>query len=119
VSEEFRFVVFAYGAEARDKKGALGSRVRLWVDGKPVVNSWDDVDPGKVEGYHRTRTFLGDPILLQAGKRVPIRLEYSAAGGDEAHLHLYWESRSFEMRHIPQDHLYGPFQTGTAPAPGK
>jgi len=119
VSEEFRFVVFAYGAEARDKKGALGSRVRLWVDGKPVVNSWDDVEPGKVEGYHRTRTFVGDAILLHAGKRVPVRLEYSAVGGDEAHIHLYWESRSFEMRHIPQEYLYGPIQADKAPASAK
>jgi hypothetical protein len=108
VSEEFRFIVFAYGAEARNKQGALGSRVRLWVDDKPVVSSWDEVKPGKVEGYHRTRSFQSDPIPLQAGKRVPIRLEYSASGGGEAHLHLYWESRSFEMRHVPTELLYGP-----------
>ena len=88
-------------------KGTEGSRVRLWIDGKLVIDSWDGVQPGKTKvNWWVTQNLTSGPISLTAGKRVPIKLEFSAAGGDLAHLHLYWESRNWDMRHIPGALLY-------------
>jgi len=84
----------------------MGSRVKLWVDGKLVVDSWDGVQQQKCEGWYRTENYSSGSIPLKAGKRVPIKLEYSAAGEDQAHLHLYWESPSWELRHVPSGLLY-------------
>ena len=82
--------------------------MRLWVDGKLMIDSWEGVRQGKAEGWYRTENYSSGPIPLTAGQRVPIKLEYSAAGEKEAHLHLYWESRSNELRHVPQKLLYPP-----------
>jgi hypothetical protein len=49
---------------------------------------------------------LSKPVALSAGQLVPIRLEYDAAGGDQAHLHLFFGSDSIDLRHIPQALLY-------------
>ena len=112
VSEDFSFVAFAYGDGSPTyhpphHKGTEGSRVRLWIDGKLVIDSWDGVQPGKTKvNWWVTQNLTSGPISLTAGKRVPIKLEFSAAGDDLAHLHLYWESRNWDMRHIPGALLY-------------
>lgn len=108
LSEDFVFHVLAYGQTTRGRQDEkeIGAKVRLWVDGKKVIDSWDKVAPGKVDGYVRTRWLKSAPQALTAGARVPIKLEYSADGGDEAHLHLYWESHSNDLRHIPKALLY-------------
>jgi hypothetical protein len=100
VSEDFVFYLFTYG---RDR---VGAKVRLWVDGKLAADGWDGVTPGKVDVYVRSRRINTRPIKLMAGRRMPIKIEYSAAGQKDAHLHLYWESRSNEMRHVPKTLLY-------------
>jgi hypothetical protein len=111
VSEEFVFHILTYGQSTRgggDTPSAkeIGAKVRLWVDGKKVIDSWDKATSGKVEGYVRTRWLKSEPVSFTAGSRVHIKLEYAATGGDEAHLHLYWESRSNDLRHIPRALLY-------------
>jgi hypothetical protein len=111
VSEDFNFVVLAYGAG--DSKYnpphtavPVGSRVRLWVGGNLIVDSWDGVKQQKVDNWYRTMNLSSGPIALKAGTRVPIKLEYSAAGEGEAHLHLFWESPNWDLRHIPAGLLY-------------
>jgi hypothetical protein len=37
---------------------------------------------------------------------VPIKVEYVAAGGADAHLHLFWESFACDPRHVPTEALY-------------
>ncbi len=55
--------------------------VRLWLNGKPLVDSWVD------RGASDDRT---DAVPLKAGQRVPIKMEfYQGGGGAEARLH--WE----------------------------
>lgn len=101
-TEDVTFDVFSYGNN-QEKRGA---RVRLWIDGKLVIDSWDDMTPGKTNDWKRTRIAQSAPISLKAGQPVPIKLEYAAASEQFAHLHLYWESHSLEQRHVPQTALY-------------
>src|SRR5437764_988254 len=54
-------------------------------------------------GRQYTRDVNSAPIALRAGRRVPIQIEYASPGGADAHLHLYWSSRSCDPRHIPRN----------------
>lgn len=104
LSETFTFVVYTYGRSRGNE--VTGSRVRLWVTGKLLLDEWEIVKPQKVDGWKLTRACTSKPIALTPGQRVPIRLEYAAAGGEEAHLHLFLESDSIDQRHVPQALLY-------------
>jgi len=109
LSENFTFVVYTYGETTLDrqqKKRISGSKIRLWVNGQLVINEWQDVKPEKINKWVRTRPCTSDPVTLIAGQPVPIKLEYVAAGDDEAHLHLFASSDSFDLRHVPHALLY-------------
>jgi hypothetical protein len=103
VSEEFTFQVFTYGEPEKN----AGARVRLWVAGELLIDAWDDV---KLEhfnsGWLFTRAFSSPPIALKAGEPVPIKLEHASPGQPDEHVHLYWMSRSFDLRHVPRAFLY-------------
>jgi hypothetical protein len=110
-SEDFTFVGYTYG---RAKAGNIfGSRVRLWVNSQLIIDEWKDVKFEKVNGVHSTRACISTPISLTAGQRVPIRLEYAAAGGDGDHLHLFLACNSLDERHVPPALLYS--KTSIAP----
>jgi hypothetical protein len=105
VSEDFVFVLYAYG----DRPGPnelLGSKVRLWIDGKEVIDEWDRVKFRKVTGWWRTRPCYSTRVRMHAGQLMPVKVEYAGTGGNEANLHLYWKSPSFDLRHVPQTALY-------------
>jgi hypothetical protein len=69
--------------------------VRLWVAGKRVVRNWTDHPPTENSGA----------IFLQAGVRVPIRLEfYERTGG--ATMRLFWSSGSQPRQVVPRARLY-------------
>lgn len=105
LSENFTFAIYTYGHSFRD--GIHGSKIRLWVNGQLVIDQWDDVKQEKVPaGETRTRVCISQPIKLNAGQLVPIKLECVADGGDEAHLHLFYGSDSIDLRHVPQSLLY-------------
>lgn len=57
-------------------------------------------------GWYKTQSFASGPIPLTAGKRVPIKLEFAAAGDQDSHLHLYWDCPNWELRHVPGALLY-------------
>ena len=69
--------------------------VRLWVDGKLVVNAWWDMGPTRISGT----------IALTAGKPVSIKMEYYENGGG-AVARLYWSSQSRPEQIVPADRLY-------------
>ena len=48
------------------------------------------------------RELSSPPIQLHAGQKLPVRIEYASPGGPQEHIHLYWMSRSFDLRHVPQ-----------------
>lgn len=105
LGEAFTFTVYTYGHSELSQ--TVGSRVRLSVNGKVVIDEWDHVTLQKIAGGETpTRGCSSPPILLRPGQFVPLRLDYAAAGGDQAHLHLFIESDSIDLRHVPQRLLY-------------
>ena len=107
-SEDFTFVAYSYG-----RPKLSGSKVRLWLNGKLIIDEWKDVKLDKVTDPHPTRACRAQPVSLTAGQLVPIRLEYAAAGGDGDHLHLFVGSKTLDLRHVPSALLYSerPFST--------
>ena len=89
-SEEYSFRVVA------------DERVRLWVDGKPLINRTEQLWLSESKGS----------LPLVAGERYDIRLESSSTGGD-AVTKLLWSSASTSKTNIPSSHLYP-----SAPPPG-
>jgi hypothetical protein len=73
-----------------------GGGVRLWIDGKLLIDKWSDV---------YTTTYTSPGIALQAGKRYTIRLEY-LNNDDRSALYLYWQSTSQPKQLVPQTQLY-------------
>jgi hypothetical protein len=101
LSEDFTFRIYTYG------KQDAGARVRLWIDGMLVVDSWDGITlRGSLKDWRFTRELSSPAVALTAGKLVPIKIEYASAGGEDEHLHLYWMSRSYDLRHVPKEYLY-------------
>lgn len=78
--------------------------VRLWVDGKQVVDNWTP---------HGTTEDSGT-VTLQAGKRYDVKLEYFQASGG-AVIKLLWSSPSEARAAIPSERL---FPSADAQRPG-
>jgi hypothetical protein len=70
--------------------------VRLWVDGKLLVDQWKDQGVTEYSGT----------IALAAGKRYDITMEYYEMAAD-AVVQLSWSSSSTAKQVIPQSQLYG------------
>lgn len=83
LTEEFIFSIYARGF------------ARLWVDGKPVISSWNGVTP-------RSNS---EPIQLKAGQRYAVQLEYAANASHPA-ISLNWESDSLDRTRVPEKYLY-------------
>ncbi len=69
--------------------------VRLWVGGELVINNWGD---------HSSTLNTSQPVLLEAGEPVGIRLEFYENGGD-AVIQLSWAGPGFERQIIPASYL--------------
>ena len=69
--------------------------VRLWVNNQLIVDEWVD----------QSATEWSGTLLLQAGVKYPVTLEYYQAGGD-ASAYLSWSSPSTSKTIIPQSQLY-------------
>lgn len=66
---------------------------RMWVDGKQVVDNWND-------GVHHDRIELE----LTAGDH-PIKLEYFE-GGSFGGINLWWESEAFPQEIVPEKNFF-------------
>jgi hypothetical protein len=98
-SETYRFSI--YTGLDNSGKSPQPEKVRLWIDGKPVLDCWDVFsEKGK---KHRSTL-----INLEAGRKVPIKLEYATTGASvqSGLLHLCWESPSQPIEHVPGGCLY-------------
>lgn len=69
--------------------------IRLWVDGKQLVNDWTDHAATQDQGT----------IDLVAGQKYDIKMEYYQRGGD-ATAKLTWEAEGIAQQVIPQSQLY-------------
>jgi chitodextrinase len=74
--------------------------VRLWVDGRLIINKWNDQSSAE----HSAK------IWLEAGKRHNIKMEYYDSS-NHAVAKLYWSSSSQQKEIVPQNRLY-PTYTG-------
>jgi hypothetical protein len=79
--------------------------VRLWVNGKKLVDNWTDHAP----------TVDSGTIDLKAGEKVDLKLEFFQGGGPCCII-LMWSSESQEQEVIPRTQLYPP-AGGAAPVP--
>ncbi len=76
--------------------------VRLWVDGKLIIDNWTRHTPTENRGT----------ITLTAGKSYTIKMEYFQSGGGVV-AQLSWSSPALAKQIIPTAQLY----SGTTPAP--
>jgi PA14 domain-containing protein/K319-like protein len=73
-----------------------GGGVRLWVDGKLLLDKWNDMYP---------TTLTSSSINLVAGKQYAIKIEY-LNNDDRSGLYLNWQSASQSLQMVPQPQLY-------------
>ena len=88
-SEEYTFHTFS------------NDGVRLWVDGRLVIDNWTD---------HAEKEDTGR-IALEAGRKYPVKLEYFYAGGVAA-MRLWWSSPSQAKEAVAADGLALPDGSG-------
>ena len=81
--------------------------VRLWIDGKLLVNNWSD----------HPNSENGGKIALQAGRVYSVQMEYYENGIGEAGIKLGWVSPSQEREIIPSTLLSSPPVAHLAPPP--
>jgi hypothetical protein len=89
-SESYRFVITSDEA------------VRLWVGGKNVLDRFSP---------HTRSVGLSEPLVLTAGLRYPILIEYFDVAGD-AVIKLDWESVNTPRERVPTGQLFAVSETG-------
>ena len=71
--------------------------IRVWVDGKNIINAWNDHAPKLDSGT----------IDLVAGQKYDIKVDYyQRAGGSVAQ--LFWSAADIARQIVPQSYLYVP-----------
>ena len=77
--------------------------VRVWLDGKLVMNDWVNRYDGKSQAT----------VNLVAGQKYPIQIEYYKDQG-LSHARMLWSSPSTPKRIVPQSQLYPAANTASA-----
>ncbi|MBE7500468.1 MAG: hypothetical protein HS113_09225 [Verrucomicrobiales bacterium] len=103
--EDYRLGFYYQGDRSGPGQSWQGSKVRLWVDDQLVLDGWN-ASPEPKGKPARSRANTSAAVPLVAGRKVPIRIEFSANGAEKPHLHLHWESRTQDREHIPAAALY-------------
>lgn len=88
--------VMAQFSEAYTFQLSAGGGHRLWVDGKLILDNWEEAYPN---------TFNSTPVTLTAGQQYDIKLEYFN-NDDRSTLGLFWQSPNTELQYIPMSQLY-------------
>jgi hypothetical protein len=73
-----------------------GGGIRLYVDGKLILDSWQEQYPG---------TLTSSAISLVAGQKYDIKLEYFNTD-NRSNIGLKWRSASLPLEYIPIDQLF-------------
>ena len=74
---------------------AFNNRVKLWVDDKLLIEG----DTGDSFEKEKSAT-----VKLEAGKKVPIRIEYAYTSGN-ASLRLSWAAKGIKKQVVPKERL--------------
>jgi hypothetical protein len=98
--------VMAQYTEAYTFTAETGGGVRLWVDGKLIIDSWKEMYPGQLNAT---------AINLVAGQKYDIKLEHFNTD-DRKGMGLYWTSASTKKEYVPMDQLFSD-PIGTQPPP--
>jgi hypothetical protein len=72
--------------------------VRVWLNGQLVLDKWQDA-PG-------TNPWQTPPLMLQAGQRYDLKVEYAYPGGSDAQFSLVWCSDTLEWMRVPTPYLH-------------
>jgi hypothetical protein len=72
--------------------------VRVWLNDQLVLDKWQDA-PG-------TNPWQTPPLILQAGQRYDLKVEYAYPGGRDAQFSLVWCSDTLEWMRVPTPYLY-------------
>jgi hypothetical protein len=92
-----RWTGFIEAPEAGEYTLSVGfnNRVKLWVGDKLVI----DGDTG--DSFEKERSA---PVTLEAGKKVPIKIEYAYTSGN-ASLRLSWAAKGIKKQLVPKERL--------------
>ena len=88
--------VMAQFSEAYTFQLNAGGGNRLWVDGKLIIDKFQEVYPG---------SFNSSAINLVAGQKYDIKLEYFNSD-DRSLMELLWSSASTPQEYVPLSQLY-------------
>jgi hypothetical protein len=88
--------VMAQYSEAYTFQVDTGGGVRLYVDGKLILDSWKEMYPGSLKS---------STINLIAGTKYDLKLEYYNTD-DRSEIGLKWASASLPLEYIPMDQLF-------------
>ena len=98
--------VMAQYTEAYTFTAESGGGVRLWVDGKLIIDSWQEMYPGQINAT---------AVNLVAGQKYDIKLEHFNTD-DHKGMGLYWASPSTKKEYVPMDQLFSdPISTTPGP----
>ncbi|WP_207512471.1 PKD domain-containing protein [Longitalea luteola] len=84
-----------------------GGGIRLYIDGKLVIDRWTEPYPG---------VFTSPPINLLAGQKYDIKLEYFNTD-NRSNIGLKWQSPSLPLEYVPMGQLFSD-PVGSQPNPG-
>ncbi len=96
-SEDYQLIV----------EGDVESAVRVWIGDRLVLED-DGVSGRRAQrfgGGYFCRRSHSVPLPLEAGTRVPIKIEYRHGKG-QAGIHLMWQSRTQDRQHVPTRFLF-------------
>lgn len=88
--------VMPHFSEACTFSVETGGGIRLYVDGKLILDSWKEQYPG---------TLKSSAITLVAGQKYDIKMEYFNTDS-RSNIGLKWESASLPSEYIPMDQLF-------------
>jgi hypothetical protein len=98
--------VMAQFTEAYTFTAETAGGVRLWVDGKLILDSWKEIYPGQLNAT---------AVNLVAGQKYDIKLEHFNTDNKKG-MGLYWASASTKKEYVPMDQLFSD-PIGTQPPP--
>jgi len=107
LSEEFTFSIInesQIGNTKGERWEDLHGGVRIWLNGRMILERWY---PDAATNPPAPRRPDSEPLMLQAGARYQITVEYGFWGENPAEFSLIWESQTLERQRIPMA-LYKP-----------
>jgi hypothetical protein len=88
--------VMPHFSEATTFQVETGGGIRLYVDGKLIIDSWKEQYPGNLRS---------SAVTLVAGQKYDIKLEYFNTD-NRSNIGLMWQSASLPLEYVPMGQLF-------------